>query len=158
MKNHTFIKTLALIPFLATAPMATAQHVGGCDGPAASAAYIYEPFSQTIQEFAGRTIRLTALDEGPDERGSGMMAQGSYHLMVTLRREDGAVTSCALVSSYETDGFFGLELGRINSMGMPGIMTTISLPVERVIGGDAIDRRTLTLTVDAEQGTIAASY
>ena len=84
---------------LAAGP-AAAQAVGDCDGPAAGAQHVYAPFEATIRDFAGGAIRVTALDEGPDARGSSMMNRGAYHLTVTIRREDGAVSERRIEPHY----------------------------------------------------------
>lgn len=151
------MKAALLLAVLLAAGPAAAQAVGDCDGPAAGAQHVYAPFEATIRDFAGGAIRVTALDEGPDARGSGMMNRGAYHLMVTIRREDGAVTDCALVSAREGEGFFGMRTGEIAASEDAGI-TVINLPVDEVLGGDMLVARTLYLGIDPGAGTVQAAY
>lgn len=102
---------------LALASPAAAQSVGGCDAPAANARNIYAPISETAQDFTDGAIRVTALAEGPDARGSGMFNRGAYHLMVTARRDEGGLSVCALVSARGSEGFFGLQMAQIARRG-----------------------------------------
>jgi hypothetical protein len=147
-----------MVAALAVSSPAAAQSVGGCDAPAASARNIYAPFSETVREFEGGAIRITALDEGPDARGSGLFNRGAYHLMVTYRLADGSGSACVLISARGREGFFGLRMGQITARDRAGGATLINLPVDEILGGDMIFPRELFLTVDRAQGTVQASY
>jgi hypothetical protein len=134
-----------------------AQSLRDCDTSEGNARNIYGPYEQTIREFANGDIRLIALDEGPEARGSGLSNRGSLHIMVTYPVPDEPLVGCSLASRDETMGFWRLNMADLEAQYDPSIGLLVSIPVESIVGGDMIFREILTITVNRAQGRVAAT-
>jgi hypothetical protein len=130
---------------------AAAQSVRDCDTFEANARNTYAPYTETIRHYANGDIRVIALDVGEP-------ALSSFHLMVTYPARDEPFALCSLISGEASSGFYSLDMGAIAARYDPAQGLIVSLPVQNLIGGDAIGSAVLFLTINQALGTVVAAY
>ena len=130
---------------------AAAQTVRDCNTFEANARNIYGPYDQTIRPYANGDVRVIALDVGEP-------AAASYHLMVTYPSAEEPFPLCSLISSNDSLGFHSLDMASIGATYDPARGLIVSLPVQNLIGGDAIGSTSLHLTINQALGTVVAVY
>jgi len=146
------VRLLALLAVLLAGAhpwAAAAQTMGDCDRFEANARNTFGPYEQTIREFANGAIRVIALDVGEP-------AAGGFHVLLTHPAPDDPYGLCTLVSDETGLGFSGLDMAALTAVYDPARGLTISLPVQRLIGGETLVSATLNLTVNQATGRVTA--
>jgi len=146
-----FIGAVLLVTFIAPEP-ATAQSISPCDDWRSSVLGIAEPWEANTKTFTEGTVRMTIMDVGEP-------VIGSYRLLIltppTDENPDGR--QCQVLSLDLDLGFAGLSFDGVTDSTDPTGLTVILPAKSWDAETDTYTNAKLSVTVNATDGSIAAS-
>lgn len=147
-----FIGIIGLVTLVSPEP-AAAQSLSGCDDWRSSVLTIAEPWDANTKTYAQGTVRLVIMDVGEP-------VMGSYRLLIltppTADNPDGR--QCQVMSLDSDLGFAGLSFKGVTDSTDPAGLT-VRIPAKRWIADtDTYTDATLSVTINAADGAIAASF
>ena len=148
---QVFAAMVAAVVFSATS--AAAQALADCDDWRSHVLAIAEPWEANTKTYEGGALRLVIMDVGEP-------VVGSYRLMVltppTDENPDGR--QCTVMSLDADLGFAGLSFDGVTDFTDPTGLT-VRIPAKRWIAAtDTYDDAVLSVTFNATDGAIAASF